>query len=102
RPAPTPTYPLSLHRRSSDLASFTLDQSDLVDRGVPENQPHVLVTEVDLSLGSGTVAFHGEDPPQAPTLMVDPISRLKARHLHFRSEEHTSELQSRVDLVCRL
>src|SRR5438105_12887436 len=23
-------------------------------------------------------------------------------HLHARSEEHTSELQSRVDLVCRL
>src|SRR5438105_6196871 len=23
-------------------------------------------------------------------------------HLHHRSEEHTSELQSRVDLVCRL
>src|SRR2546421_8533331 len=25
-----------------------------------------------------------------------------ARHIHFRSEEHTSELQSRSDLVCRL
>src|SRR5438105_10314334 len=24
------------------------------------------------------------------------------RHIAFRSEEHTSELQSRVDLVCRL
>src|SRR5438105_11320802 len=29
------------------------------------------------------------------------IERLDQRH-HCRSEEHTSELQSRVDLVCRL
>src|SRR5690242_21623178 len=26
----------------------------------------------------------------------------RARHLHARSEEHTSELQSHVNLVCRL
>src|SRR5699024_12289370 len=28
--------------------------------------------------------------------------RLKSDAVHFRSEEHTSELQSRFDLVCRL
>src|SRR2546429_4049867 len=28
--------------------------------------------------------------------------RLRRRHLHARSEEHTSELQSRLHLVCRL
>src|SRR5207249_2619528 len=35
----------------------------------------------------------------------EPIEKLRARHPrlyveHFRSEEHTSELQSRFDLVC--
>src|SRR5260221_7150839 len=32
----------------------------------------------------------------------DPGHRLKACHSHDRSEEHTSELQSHSDLVCRL
>src|SRR5438105_10212381 len=27
---------------------------------------------------------------------------VRIAHVHVRSEEHTSELQSRVDLVCRL
>src|SRR5438105_7587999 len=33
---------------------------------------------------------------------VTPVAASKARMLRPRSEEHTSELQSRVDLVCRL
>src|SRR5258706_12067609 len=32
----------------------------------------------------------------------DPGHRLKACHSHDRSEEHTSELQSLTNLVCRL
>src|SRR5438105_10721208 len=35
-------------------------------------------------------------PAAAPSAMIDKRSRVR------RSEEHTSELQSRVDLVCRL
>src|SRR5207247_5427045 len=34
----------------------------------------------------------------SPTVVVN----VHAKQLHPRSEEHTSELQSRVDLVCRL
>src|SRR5207248_6850321 len=30
------------------------------------------------------------------------VSRAQPRHAHGRSEEHTSELQSPYDLVCRL
>src|SRR5699024_12374512 len=40
-----------------------------------------------------------------PTPMHSPRSdtaRRRVRHPHGRSEEHTSELQSRFDLVCRL
>src|SRR5438876_11665916 len=33
---------------------------------------------------------------------VVPNARLEARHSNARSEEHTSELQSPVHLVCRL
>src|SRR5207247_9802826 len=32
----------------------------------------------------------------------DEIGEQREGHAHPRSEEHTSELQSRVDLVCRL
>src|SRR5207247_7654597 len=45
-----------------------------------------------------------ERPKLARLLVVsDAFEQLTRLHLHcLRSEEHTSELQSRVDLVCRL
>src|SRR5690349_22005608 len=36
------------------------------------------------------------------TDLRDAIQKAEEKALHFRSEEHTSELQSRRDLVCRL
>src|SRR5690349_517585 len=39
-------------------------------------------------------------PVRIETLMLLFLPKLEG--LHFRSEEHTSELQSRRDLVCRL
>src|SRR5438105_11181231 len=47
---------------------------------------------------SGVVRIGGVD---AAGLSDRELSRLRAREIG-RSEEHTSELQSRVDLVCRL
>src|SRR2546421_988874 len=39
----------------------------------------------------------------APEIMsTDPTRRFSSRVEDYRSEEHTSELQSRSDLVCRL
>src|SRR5207247_7781731 len=37
-----------------------------------------------------------------PSALVTAELRMICREIVFRSEEHTSELQSRVDLVCRL
>src|SRR5438105_8049119 len=34
--------------------------------------------------------------------VLEPVQELGRLIAHVRSEEHTSELQSRVDLVCRL
>src|SRR5438105_5865385 len=51
-----------------------------------------------------TTLFRSSAPPACPT----PSRRTRPRSQRlregggFRSEEHTSELQSRVDLVCRL
>src|SRR5688572_2302216 len=48
--------------------------------------------------GSGTIQFHGEDVTHVPA------GKRKVGFVfqHYRSEEHTSELQSQSNLVCRL
>src|ERR1022692_3265424 len=50
-------------------------------------------------LTGGTVDFGASDMPMTD----DQLSKLKVRAFHFptRSEEHTSELQSPCNLVCR-
>src|SRR5699024_11229725 len=49
---------------------------------------------------SGHIVYDGSDITQVPTHQ---IARLRiAQSPEGRSEEHTSELQSRFDLVCRL
>src|SRR5690606_39677992 len=47
----------------------------------------------------GAVLFRGEDVSGLADRRLAPI---RNRELGFRSEEHTSELQSRENLVCRL
>src|SRR3712207_7811485 len=47
----------------------------------------------------------GQSAARAPELDVvlgEPLGSDPVRHVHERSEEHTSELQSRQYLVCRL
>src|SRR5437868_9912936 len=46
----------------------------------------------------------GEPVPKKGRRLFAPIIAILAQHgfTDFRSEEHTSELQSRFDLVCRL
>src|SRR2546422_3251746 len=50
------------------------------------------------------VASHAMPHPQFPNLTVlgHPLIQHKLTILRDRSEEHTSELQSRLHLVCRL
>src|SRR5206468_4775349 len=45
----------------------------------------------------GEASFH-----RLPLLQMDELRGLAGQLVHLRSEEHTSELQSRSDLVCRL
>src|SRR5688572_32744546 len=40
--------------------------------------------------------------PPKPTSHLKPISRISPRYCYSRSEEHTSELQSQSNIVCRL
>src|SRR5207247_10676793 len=78
----------------------TLFRSDAV-RGMDAG-PRRLHPDRRTALAGGQLPRHVRPAPQQHlpregVLPVDPVGRL-----HERSEEHTSELQSRVDLVCRL
>src|SRR5438132_6675587 len=47
-------------------------------------------------------SHHGDVHVQATQDLVGAVRPLVLRRLNVRSEEHTSELQSHSDLVCRL
>src|SRR5207249_10747405 len=87
-PSPTSTYTLSLH---DALPISDQDQMRLKDLGVH----HVVQPELEASISI-----------IRKILVLNKKSKEEIikwlRHLDFRSEEHTSELQSRFDLVCRL
>src|SRR5207247_8826558 len=88
RSHPTPALPSFPTRRSSDLEDSERGRVD--ERRIAEIDDHLLAALADhleqllLELGRGIEI------------------EFKQQLLEVRSEEHTSELQSRVDLVCRL
>src|SRR5437868_13004306 len=49
-----------------------------------------------------TTLFRSAKYPKAKWTEFDPVNQDQAKLGAARSEEHTSELQSRFDLVCRL
>src|SRR5207249_12324200 len=97
--APAPIYPLSLHDALPISASF--HESLLTGQSVTRT----LRLE---NGGEGTLDFTIPDPqpvtapqPVYPFQLIQKGTR-DPRTGPARSEEHTSELQSRFDLVCRL
>src|SRR5207247_10003127 len=95
----TNTYTLSLH---DALPIYDRDGPQLQTRGGQPQQvrgdPIELAHQHPDDLGPG----RGLDPEQP--LHRQAVAQLveERRQVVGRSEEHTSELQSRVDLVCRL
>src|SRR5207247_11417353 len=84
-------YPLSLHD-----ALPICPAPGVVAGVVRPHCPH-------LGGGQGEDAFHGvESGPHVGARHHAPRGPVPALGQGLRSEEHTSELQSRVDLVCRL
>src|SRR2546429_4462632 len=66
-------------------------------RGTRRSTPCLISTRQDVETPSFTRILHPSAPGTTP-----PICRPACRPQGRRSEEHTSELQSRLHLVCRL
>src|SRR5260370_23620371 len=81
--------------RSTLFPSTTLFRSSLLLRAY--DQPHVLAARAR-GLGSSVILCRHILPLAAPPL-PSPLARAART---WRSEEHTSELQSHLNLVCRL
>src|SRR5207237_7179282 len=86
-PAPPPIYPLSLHDAlpiSGSAAPPT--PTAQANPPVPSPQPNAASPAAEAPHQPAQPGAHGHTPPAAAA----------------RSEEHTSELQSHLNLVCRL
>src|SRR5699024_12868933 len=94
--ASSSTVLLPLHsfptRRSSDLGTVPPHPALRADFSQGRGEPPLPVQLERISSRSSLL------PPGA----TSPASSAHRRRRHARSEEHTSELQSRFDLVCRL
>src|SRR5206468_5994127 len=101
-PATPVSYPLSLHDalpifRVGDIAEWGVEP-DVELLSFVARKRHV-DTPVQIAR-NGAVAKTLFQP--ASRLLNDVVPPFASVALHIRSEEHTSELQSRSDLVCRL
>src|SRR5207249_10012516 len=94
--APTPPhlYPLSLHD--------ALPSSTTMPAPWPNRSGRIAYLRAPRSTSSPAAASSGEPPLRSIASSARNACRTCGRSSRSRSEEHTSELQSRFDLVCRL
>src|SRR5207249_7385988 len=92
-PAPTPLPTLSLH----DALPISHHPEPIVDHGVLPLHP-IQPNRFQPDVGGVRAPAHRHED----LVGLDLPSVLERRRDGSRSEEHTSELQSRFDLVCRL
>src|SRR5207249_10867963 len=100
-PHPTDTYTLSLHDalpicRSTILTRTCWPRSWRGSSGPPDRSRRTQEVTMDFLSRTQVVTAFG-----AVALALFVLDLVRRRRLS-RSEEHTSELQSRFDLVCRL
>src|SRR5437868_10349891 len=93
---PTSTTPLSLHDALPISSAISGEGRTTIALGLAQTFAS------DLDVPSLLVEADLERPALAPRLGIAPGPGLCEVLRGERSEEHTSELQSRFDLVCRL
>src|SRR5207249_9804851 len=84
-------------RRSSDLAGLLL-----VERGEASVHRDELRADLAQRIVRQGLAQALRQRPQDRPVLAGVARRIDGAQSELRSEEHTSELQSRFDLVCRL
>src|SRR5690606_42027454 len=89
-------------RRSSDLLVGMAQAGDgrPSGRDIPKNGEEILIANEQF----GSIRREGDEPDAITVrelLDFDLVRERKQMHRMGRSEEHTSELQSRENLVCR-
>src|SRR5207249_11480550 len=90
--APTDTYALSLHDALPISRQRRVERGGLAGAGGPGDEEDAMgLLDQHIDLVAHRAAHAEAVQREAPALLVEQ-----------RSEEHTSELQSRFDLVCRL
>src|SRR3712207_7712703 len=91
---------MTRHRAVLDLGRTVADEDHVLDPGLPLLSAAVRLAERT----AGAQTLRQLTPQGAAALDVDRLIDRLVRHPHLRlrSEEHTSELQSRQYLVCRL
>src|SRR5207249_11055488 len=100
--APTPALHSFPTRRSSDLRAERVAAAARPDRVEPDVL-HVRTVEAqDFVLKDGDGRVYARLSVTPSLTAMDPNGRSPRLYDMPRSEEHTSELQSRFDLVCRL
>src|SRR3712207_9113205 len=99
RPPRSTLFPYTTLFRSGQHVGESLAGVKLVGEAVDHRDLGMLGELVDVTLGEG--ADHDRDQV-AREHLGRVLDRLAPAELEVRSEEHTSELQSRQYLVCRL
>src|SRR5690242_9725328 len=98
-PAPTQIYTLSLHDALPICDTYDLQASHVIPALIAKTYKAKVT-------GAAEVEIWGTGKPRREFLHVDDLADalvfLIERYSDERSEEHTSELQSHVNLVCRL
>src|SRR5690606_39829734 len=88
-------------RRSSDLSSHVLILR-WQNAATARRNAMAQCAPLDQAKASAKVNGSGTEIKQQDVSMTDPIDEENLKSEEIRSEEHTSELQSRENLVCRL
>src|SRR5207247_3628103 len=104
-----PGCPWDREQTPDTLKPYLIEETYEVLEALEARDLHAFKEELgDLLL---QIVFHSQLMAEAGVFSIDDVAqaiadKLVRRHPHVfgdvRSEEHTSELQSRVDLVCRL
>src|SRR5206468_10749742 len=97
-PVDLPSFPT---RRSSDLASYLKPSGSRTSSIEPTWHSRMMGNSV-AGARPAAARVSRNSAPSRPTFSSVTIGEGNVGRLGARSEEHTSELQSRSDLVCRL